>query len=160
MDLICIISAHSSRKDDSSPIMLDLPPSYFLDHLINHPSVVLPGGLAPPPKNHSSACSSSTTEQPVVHPLNHASRLSHLFWNNPTLRRAIQIAGSHSHGKRSKPTAIVTTSTPFSSQTVTPALSRPNAKDLLRRSLSTSSVLRQPTPSAPGVKTTLVASEM
>ncbi|EPT02684.1 phosphatases II [Fomitopsis schrenkii] len=166
MELLRIVSAHFSRNDDSSPTMLDLPPSYFLDRLISHPPSILPGRMASPTMNLPSSCPSSTAEQPVcssVHSLNHSGRLSHLLWNNPTLRRAIQLAGSHSHGKRSKPTSIVTQSTLFSAQTATiaaPPVRRPNAKDLLRRSLSTSSVSREPTPSALGDKASLVASKM
>lgn len=167
MELLRIISAHLARNDVSSPIMLDLPSSYFLDHIISHPPGTIPGRSVSPVLNRSSLCLSSLAEQPMsacspVHPLTHPGRLSHLFWNNPTLRRAIQLAGSHSHGKRSRPASVITHSTLLSVErvkTAVPQVCPPNTKDMLRRSLSTSSVSKRPAQSAPDDKPSSAAHE-
>ena len=167
MELLRIVSAHLTRNDDSSPIMFDLPPSYFLDRIISHSPGVLPGRSLPPVLNRSSLCLSSMAEPPAsacspVHPLTHPGRLSHLFWNNPTLRRAIQLAGSHSHGKRSRSASVITHSTLLSMErvkTAVPQVCPPNTKDMLRRSLSTSSVSKRLAQNAPDDTLSLAGDE-
>ena len=147
MELLRIVSTHLVRNEDSSPIMLDLPPSYYLDRMISHPPSSLAGRTAAPPLSRPALCPSITAEQKVsvcspIHPLNYSGRISHLFWNYPTLRRAIQLTSSHGHGKRSRPASVVSHSVLLvdAVKTAVPQVRPPKMRDVLRRSLSTSSV--------------------
>ena len=160
MELLRIVSAHITRNDDSSPIMLDLPSSYFLDRVISHPSGVLPEKMAVPVLNRlSNVAEEQVSARSPTHPLTYSSRLSHIFWSNPTLRRSIQLAGSHSYGKRCRPVSVVAQSTLLSAEKVKTQICPPDTKDQLRRSLSTSSVSKQPLSGAPVDNASLAVNE-
>ncbi|KAH9830745.1 phosphatases II [Rhodofomes roseus] len=151
LDVLRMISLHLSRNDSDSPIMFDLPHTHFLDRIIT----MAGGPVASPSLSRPYPCPTSMAELipcSPMHSLARSGRLSHFLWNNPTLRRALQLTAS-SHGKRPRPLSTTTPSETDPVMTARTANASSEylhaevspAKDSLRRSHSTSSVLTRPT---------------
>lgn len=113
-ELLRIITSHLVQASPCSPVIFELPPSFFLDRVTAEPSQLSSEIVARGfPVSSSPAGSRSVAASPCspTHSLARPVKLAHLLWTNPTIRRALHTATGGgipvSHTKRSRPKSIV-----------------------------------------------------